>query len=331
LSLDAELPPVLLRFEGQLAVAMRTAESRAGSHRRPRTLLAATLTAGAATAAVLAFFLAANGPQETTSASAAPLLRAAAAAALRAPSLLPRENQYLYARTVGRVPTGMSTRQGVSVTAVEKVFTDNWKSALHGTVERTRILSVSFASSRDARLWRENSGQEPGAVHVIRAPLAGPRGGYIYFGASPGVTLSRRQVLALPGDPRKLLALTLGNKPAALAWLRSLPGYTGGHPSTRATYTYTYSTTTGPLAANDGFAYALAAFASIQFDFLQVTLPARVRSGLYRALAIIPGVHYAGMRRDLVSNAFESTYSSSSAASAPRSPSTTSSTSSATS
>jgi len=56
---DGVLPPVLDRFEGQLAVAMRAAESSAGAQRRPRTLLAAVLTTSAAAAAVLAFFLAA--------------------------------------------------------------------------------------------------------------------------------------------------------------------------------------------------------------------------------------------------------------------------------
>ena len=297
---DGVLPPVLVRFEGQLAVAMRAAESSAGAQRRPRTLLAAVLTTSAAAAAVLAFFLAANGPQETTSASAAPLLRAAAAAALRVPSLLPRENQFIYVREIGRVPAGMSTRQGVSVTAVERVETDRWNSVLRGSLDRTRVISVALASRRDAVLWRENGGQEPGAGHSYHGPSSP---WYVFFGARPGRggELSRRQVLGLPGDPRKLLELTLGNTRPARAWLLSLPGFTGGHPSTRTTYSYTYSTFTGAgrIPSQTGFEYALEVFSSIEDDFLQVTLPARVRSGLYRALAIIPGVRYVGMRRDL--------------------------------
>ena len=292
---DHELPPVLHSFEFKLADAMRSAESRAGARRRPGTILAVALSAGAAATAVLAFLLATNGPQETTSAAAAPLLRAAAVAALQTRSLLPRENQYLYVREIGRVPAGMSTRQGVSLTAVEKVVTDRWYSVRRGSLERARILSIAFASPRDARLWRENHGEEPGAAHSFRGPS--PHW-YVFIGGRGG-ELSRRQVLALSGDPRKLLERTLGNSPAALAWLSSLPGFTAGHPSTQTTYTYTYSTVTGRLPANDGFAYALTAFESIEEDFRQVTLPARVRSGLYRALAIIPGVHYAGRRRDL--------------------------------
>ncbi|HLW95955.1 MAG TPA: CU044_5270 family protein [Solirubrobacteraceae bacterium] len=296
---DGVLPPVLVRFEGQLAAAMRVAESSAAAQRRPRTFLAAILTTAAAAAAVLAFLLATNGPQETSSASAAPLLRAAAAAALRVPSLLPRANQFIYVREIGRVPAGMSTRQGVSVTAVEQIETNRWSSVLRGSVARTRVVRIAFASRRDALLWRENGGQQPGAGHSYRGPSSP---WYIFFGTRPGRSgeLSRREVLALSGNPRTLLEQTLASTAAARAWLLSLPGFTGGHPSTRTSYSYTYSTTTGPLAANDGFAYSLEAFSSIEDDFLQVTLPARVRSGLYRALAIIPGVRYAGMRRDLV-------------------------------
>jgi hypothetical protein len=292
---EVDLPPVLYSFELKLANAMRVAESRAGARGRPRTSLAAALCVGATAVAVLAFLFATNGAQETSSASAAPLLRAAAVAALRAPSLLPRENQYIYVREIGRVPAGMSTRQSVSLTAVEKVVTDRWYSVRRGSLERARILSVAFASPLDARLWRENHGQEPGAAHSFRGPA--PRW-YVFIGGRNG-ELSRRQLLALPGDPRNLLERTLGGSPAALAWLSSLPGFTAGHPSTQTTYTYSYSTVTGRLPANDGFAYALTAFSSIEQDFRQVTLPARVRSGLYRALAIIPGVRYAGMRRDL--------------------------------
>jgi hypothetical protein len=305
LSFEADLPPVLQRFEGTLVVAMRRAEARAARRRRPRTVLAATMSAAAVAAAVLAFFLATDGAQTTSSASAAPLLHAAAAAALRAPSILPLPDEYLYVRTVGRIPAGMSTRQGVSVTAVEKVVTERWFSVRRGSLARTRIVSLAFGSARDARLWRENGGQERGTVRISRGSQSDPW--YLYFGG-PGAgssgELSREEVIALPGDPRKLLELTLGNRPSARAWLRSLPGFTGGHPSTQTSYSYTYSTITAgearPIhAAPNGFAFALEAFSDIEQDFVQVTLPARVRSGLYRALAIIPGVHYAGMRRDL--------------------------------
>jgi hypothetical protein len=51
---------------------------------------------------------------------------------------------------------------------------------------------------------------------------------------------------------------------------------------------------------NDRYVYAYNAFTSIFNDFLQGALPSRLRSALYGALALIPGVQYVGTRRDLV-------------------------------
>jgi len=290
---ESALPPILEAFEHDLARAMhRQATQAPRPARRARTALGLTAATALATAAILAVVLVGNGSDATTTA-----LAEAANAALHQPPLLPREDQYLYVRTVGLEPTGMSTRQGVSVTAVERVVYESWRSALRPSLRRGRIVAIRFASRADARLWRSNHGDLVGRIRTERGPASGF---YLTFPIS-GEPLTRKQVLVLPSDPHKLLAATLGRMPGAAAWLASLTA-----PGRTTTYTSTYSSETGPLTAaqqrqglHNDFAYASIAFASIAEAFEQATLPARVRAGLYRALALIPGVRYVGIRPDL--------------------------------
>jgi hypothetical protein len=77
--------------------------------------------------------------------------------------------------------------------------------------------------------------------------------------------------------------------------------------SEHVTYTYTYSSSTAaPVstpqasATPDGYLYAEVAFSSIWEDFQDGLMPPWLRSALYRALTLIPGVHYAGIHHDLV-------------------------------
>lgn len=302
MSAELELPPVLQAFEGELARAMRRAGSAPARRRRVRPVLGALASVAAATAVVLGVVLVRNGGDATVNAMADPLLRAASAA-LRQPSLFPRSDQYLYIRTEGRVPAGMSTRQGRSVTAIEKVITDSWMSSGRPTLRRTRVVSLQFSSRSDAKLWRENHGVRAGTTSTEHGPS---RRYYLIFDLGRHGELTRRAVRDLPSDPRRLLAATVSFARGARAWLASLPGF-AGKTTTQTTYTYTYATQTAAAgipgaeeqSLHSGFLYASLAFRSITYDFEQATLPARVRSGLYRALALIPGVRYVGTRRDL--------------------------------
>jgi hypothetical protein len=304
LSAELELPPILQIFEDELARAMRQAGRAPTRRRRVRPVLGALASVAAATAVVLGVVLVRTGGDATVNAMADPLLRAASAA-LRQPSLFPRSDQYLYIRTEGRVPAGMSTRQGRSVTAVERVITDTWMSAGRPTLRRTRVVAVQFSSRADAKLWRENHGVRAGTTSTMHGP---PLRYYLVFTLGRHGELNRREVRELPSNPRKLLAATVSFARGGRAWLASLPG-AAGTPTTQTSYTYTYSTETAAAVGlpgaeertlHNGFLYASLAFGSIAEDFEQGTLPARVRSGLYRALALIPGVRYLGVRRDLV-------------------------------
>ena len=303
---ELELPPILQTFEGELARAMRRAGRGSARARRARPVLGALASVAAATAVVLGVVLIRTGGDATVNAMADPLLRAASAA-LRQPSLFPRNDQYLYIRTEGRVPAGMSTRQGRSVTAIEKVITDSWMGAGRPTLRRTRVVSLQFSSRSDAKLWRENHGVRPGTTSTEHGPRLRY---YLDFDLGRHGELTRREVRELPSDPRRLLAATVSFARGGRAWLASLPG-SGGKSTTQTTYTYTYATQTAAAGIpgaeeqtlHNGFLYALLAFRSITFDFEQATLPARVRSGLYRALALIPGVRYVGIRRDLAGRA----------------------------
>jgi hypothetical protein len=296
-----ELPPVLEAFGADLA--------QAGAHARPthrrRPLLGIVAMTAAATATVLLIAFATRGQDATSDAAAAPLLQAARAA-LRQPSLFPRNDQYLYVETEGQAPAGMSIRTqspaGGGVTAIERVITSSWKSAGRPPLAHTRVLSLEFASRADAVAWRANGGTKVGSKQTYTG--SPPHAYLLAFGRS--APLTRRQVLALPRSPRALLARTIEYLPGARAWLASLPG-SGAPVSEHVTYTYTYSSSTAaPVstpqasATPDGYLYAEVAFSSIWEDFQDGLMPPWLRSALYRALTLIPGVHYAGIHHDLV-------------------------------
>jgi hypothetical protein len=285
-------------------IARRRATTAPRVGRRVLGVAAATL---GATAVVLVVLLASPGRDGTSNAIADPLL-VAARAALHQPSLFPRDNQYFYVRTEGRALAGMSVRGGGSITASETIVRDEWRSVERPGLQRTRIVSEQFTSRADARRWRTNGGAAIGTATTLHL---GATHYYLVSNDGSPAELTRREVLALPTNPRALLARTVSGLSGSRAWLATL-GTSGSRPSSQTQYTYTYTARTAsaaapspglptrPVVRNDGYVYAYGAFTSIADDFLQGTLPSRLRSALYGALALIPGVQYVGTRRDLV-------------------------------
>jgi hypothetical protein len=274
-----------------------TAVPRVG--RRVLGLAGATL---GATAVVLVVVLASSGRDGTNVAAADPLL-VAARAALHQPSLFPRNNQYFYVRTEGRALAGMSVRGGGSITAGETIIRDEWRSVERPGLQRTRIVSEQFSSRADARRWRANGGAGVGSTSTLHL---GATHYSLVSDNGPHGELTRREVLELPTSPRALLARTVSFLPGSSAWLATL-GTPRSQLSSQSQYTYTYTSSSAsaspglnPAVQNDRYVYAYNAFTSIFNDFLQGALPSRLRSALYGALALIPGVQYVGTRRDLV-------------------------------
>jgi hypothetical protein len=286
------MPTIVQKFGADLATAMRVAEHRAAPRRRTRLALAVTAAASAATVVVLFVLIAGHGSGVTTNALADPLVRASRAA-LKQPSLFPSNDQYYYVRTEGTQPAGMSIgisspgvkAGGPGVTAIETIVVDRWQSATRIGRQRTRVAALHFESADDAAAWKLNHGTKPGTTSSFRVP--GSRGEY-YIDIGHDGQLTRRQVLALPSNPRALYARVV--------------------PSTKAIDRFVHHATANDraqlkqLEAEYGSLknyLAWAAFDAIASSFEQGPMPPALRSGLFGALDLIPGVTNLGHDRDL--------------------------------
>jgi hypothetical protein len=287
-----ELPSIIERFGADLAVAMNAAERSRKPRRRRPVALGALLAAGAATAAALLVLLTGHGNGVITNATAAPLVRAARAA-LRQPSLFPRDDQYYYVRTEGTEPTGMSIgvstpgvkAGGPGVTAVETVIVDRWQSATRTGVQRTRVAALHFESADDATAWTRNHGVKPGTSSSFRLP--GSNGEY-YIDIGHGGQLTRRQVLALPSSPKALYARLTPSKKLIDRFLHRSPA---NDRAQLRQLEAEYGSLKNYLAWD--------AFNAIESTFEQGPMPPTLRSGLFGALALIPGVTDIGLDQDL--------------------------------
>jgi hypothetical protein len=253
--------------------------------RSRRTTLGTGLVAGTVIAAVLAVLLVGRGKDATSTAMGDPLTRAARAA-LDQPSLFPRDNQYFFVRTEGTEPTGMSTKSGRSINAVETLITDRWQSAGRTILQRTRILGLHFASAQDAAYWRANGGKKSqvGATQSDSIPPSGRYGIDIGRGE-----LTRAQVLALPGSPKALYALLVPSQGRIVKILRDAPASVRSQVAKLRT----------EYGSLDNY-LAYTAFNAITSSFEQSPMPPTLRGAMYGALALIHGVKAAGLDRDLV-------------------------------
>jgi hypothetical protein len=286
MSEQSDLPPALQRFDEELARVAATLSSR--ERRQPvarrRTIFGGAILATGAVAVALAIVITTQGGGTTGIAHADPLTLAAQAA-LAQPSLFPRDDQYFYVRTEGTQPTGMSTnRPQYSIEAVETVITDRWQSAARTSVQRTRIVALRFRSPSDANYWRAHGGPhlQVGATETTRIP---PGGYYIDIGRGQ---LARRQVLSLPTTAQAMYD-RLAPSPRRVAQI-----VRHASPSLRqqiATLTREFGSLSNYLAWTR--------FNAIASTFQQSPLPPAVRSAMYGALALIPGVTSIGTDRDL--------------------------------
>jgi hypothetical protein len=235
---------------------------------------------------VLVVLLAGRGSDATSTAIADPLARAASAA-LHQPSLFPKDDQYFFVRTEGTEPTGMSTKSGRSINAVETIITDRWQSADRASLQRTRVVALHFESAADAAYWRAQGGPDlqVGATQSDRIPASGRYG--IDIGRRGDLT--RAQVLALPGNPRALYARLVPSRSRIAQLLRhASPQVLAQVAKLKSEY--------GSL--NNYLAWF--AFNAIISSFEQSPMPPAVRSAMFGALALIPGVKSIGVDRDLV-------------------------------
>jgi hypothetical protein len=280
---STDLPPILQSFGEDLANAMRIVPQQRARRGRQRAALGVVLATLAVTAAVLAVLLSGRGREVIPSAMASPLQRAARAA-LRQPSLFPRDDQYYYVRIEAARPTTMSVKVGPPVNAIETVVTDRWQSVTRAGLQRTRIIALSFSSTRDASRWAANAGAgaKAGAISSTALP---PTGGKYAVPIGRGGELTRRQVLDLPTSPHALYSRL---QPA-----ETLPGYLR-HASAR-----TLAELRSEYGSIEGFR-AWEDFHAITSAFTQDPMPPALRSGLFGALALIPGVKPDGSARDAV-------------------------------
>lgn len=282
-----DMPTIVQTFGAELAAAMRAVERAPKARNRTRVTLAALVAISAATAVVLFAVLAGHGSGLTSNALADPLARAARAA-LRQPSLFPHDDQYYYVRTEGTQPVGMSIgisspdvrAGGPGVTATETIIVDRWQSANRIGVQRTTVAALHFESADDAVAWKRNHGVKPGSTSSFRLPRS--HGAY-YIDIGRYGQLTRRQVLALPSSPAALYARLVPKK-AIARFLRRAPAQVR---QLEAEY--------GSLKHY----IASYAFDAIASSFEQGPMPPALRSGLFGALALIPGVTNIGNDQDL--------------------------------
>jgi hypothetical protein len=278
-------------LEASLTRAAARSNSASPSATRPvrvharRTTLGTGLVAGAVIAIVLAVVLVGRGPDATSTAMGDPLARAARAA-LNQPSLFPKDNQYFFVRTEGTEPTGMSTKSGRSINGVETLITDRWQSADRTSLQRTRILALHFDSAEDAAYWQAHGGKEiqVGATQSDSIPASGR-----YFIDIGRGELTRAQVLALPSNPNALYARLVPSRSRIAKILRH------ASPSARAQV----AKLKAEYGSLDNY-LAYTAFNAITSSFEQSPMPPTLRSAMYGALALIPGVKSIGLDRDLV-------------------------------
>jgi hypothetical protein len=285
MTLWPELENSLVRSAAQAIPSSAPPSAPRGLLRRSRTTLGAVLVTAAVTAVVLLVLLTSRGSDATSTAIADPLARAASAA-LHQPSLFPKDDQYFFVRTEGTEPTGMSTKSGRSINAVETIITDRWQSANRTSLQRTRVVALHFESAADAAYWRAQGGPDlqVGATQSDRIPASGRYGIDIGRGE-----LTRAQVLALPSNPRALYARLVPSRSRIAQLLR--------HASPQVlAQVAKLKTEYGSL--NNYLAWY--AFNAITSSFEQSPMPPAVRSAMYGALALILGVKSIGLDRDLV-------------------------------
>jgi hypothetical protein len=278
---DTALPPILQSFGEDLTDAMAAATRGSVSRGRRRAAFGLVFATLCTTAVLLVVFLSSGGREATSNAIANPL-QLAARAALRQPSLFPRDDQYFYVRIEGVRPTAMSVRVGAPINAIETVVTDRWQSVDRVGLQRTSIVALAFTSKRAARRWKANAGARAGASSSIALPTTDGRYA-VPIGRSGELT--RRQVLDLPVSPR---ALYLRLQPDA-----TLPGYLR-HASAKA-----LDELSSEFGSLQGFR-AWANFRAVTSAFTEDPMPPALRSGLFGALALIPGVKLDGYGRDAV-------------------------------
>ena len=278
MTLWPELESSLVRSAARAIPSNVRPSAPRGLLRRSRATLGAVLVTAAVTAVVLVVLLIGR-------AIADPLARAASAA-LHQPSLFPKDDQYFFVRTEGTQPTGMSTKSGRSINAVETLITDRWQSADRTSLQRTRVVALHFASPADAAYWRAHGGPhlQVGATQSMSIPAVGKY--YIDIGRGE---LTRAQVLALPSNPRALYGRLVPSSSRITQLLRhASPQDLAQIAKLKSEY--------GSL--NNYLAWA--AFNAITSSFEQSPMPPAVRSAMYGALALIPGVKSIGLDRDLV-------------------------------
>jgi len=284
MTLWPELEDSLVRSAAREITGGARPTTRRGPIRRSRTTFGVVIVTAAVTA-VLLVLLVGRGRDATSTAIADPLARAASAA-LHQPSLFPNDDQYFFVRTEGTQPTGMSAKSGRSINAVETLITDRWQSADRTSLQRTRIVALHFASASDAAYWRAHGGPDAqvGATQSMSIPAS--RRYFIDIGRGE---LTRAQVLALPSNPRALYAKLVPSSKRIAELLR--------HASAQvlaqiAKLKSEYGSLTNYLA--------WFAFNALTSSFRQSPMPPAVRSAMYGALALIPGIKSIGFDRDLV-------------------------------
>jgi hypothetical protein len=281
MSENLDLPPVLERFDADLARLAATLSDRGHRPTRRRVVVRGALASAVALAVLLAIVLVNRGGGAGI--ARADPLSVAATAALAQPSLFPRDDQYFYVRTEGTQPTGMSTSNPRhSIDAVETLVTDRWQSAARVSLQRTRIIALRFRSASDAAYWHAHGGPhvQVGATRTFSIP---PGGYFIDVGRGQ---LTRRQVLALPTTAKGMyerLAPTVARvvhnaSPSERVYIRALRREWGS----LANY------------------LAWTRFNAIASSFQQGPMPPAIRSAMYATLALIPGVKSIGTDRDLV-------------------------------
>ena len=254
--------PILRELRDQLHAAYlaQEAPSRRGHVRRRWMLPAGGLVAAAVVALVVALTSGLNSGHVVTPepATAAEVLHRAAAAAEDYPTPFPRADQFFYVRSQGTTMASPASREQADELPTYFVTTETqlWTSiARRGRLE-VHTVATTFPNAAERRKWERAGRISPlGQVPNSGRPMAVERSGHYFLGA---IKLTRGQLLGFPTDP----AVIYGR-------LRDNTGGRGNSPE-------------GEVFTEIGDALRAA------------PAPADLRAGLYRALALVPGVRLVG-------------------------------------
>lgn len=267
MSLWPELETGLVNAVGRRIQVSGPLAARRPPARRKRWVVRVLVGTAALTAVAVAVVFVGHGGDATQTAMANPLA-VAARSALHQPSLFPRNDQYFYMRVQGDTIAGMSTKAGTTINALETVSTDSWQSADLPDITRQTVTSIHFGSPAAAAQWKASGGNTQVGVEHTESFSRVPTRGYWFH--SLGL-LTRRQMLALPSSPGALFA-RLFNRPQVRKYLHT--------EASAARSLYEFHVLAGNLSAGP--------------------FPPKVRSALYGALALVPGVKSIGYDTDLI-------------------------------